>query len=93
MAIQAAPSAMRVEALKYLAFSYCVMQNYSKCRHAFDMALSVDADFELGPSEGGHPMWGPVFEQAKAASDKDRVRSSIGHESERWRSTDAWRAR
>ena len=92
-AIQSAPSAIQVEALKYTAFSYCVTGSYAKCRHAFDMALSIDASFELGPSEGGHPMWGPVFEQAKTAREKDRVRGSIGRESERWRSTDVWRAR
>lgn len=90
---QEVPLAIRVEALKYIAFSYCVMERYPECRHAFDSALKIDADFELGPSEGGHPMWGPIFEQAKVASKTDRAPASIDRESERWRGIDTWRAR
>jgi hypothetical protein len=91
--MQAAPGAMRVEALKYTAFSYCVTENYAQCRHAFDLSLLIDADFELRKSERGHPMWGPVFAEAKAASEQNRVHTSIDHDRERWRGIDLWRAR
>ena len=91
--VRSAPAAMRLEALKYIAFSYCVTQHAADCRHAFDTALAIDPDFALGKGEGGHPMWGPVFEQAKAVSDRDRVRVSLAHARERWRNVDPWRPR
>jgi hypothetical protein len=92
-AMQAAPDAMRVEALKYTAFSYCVMEDYAPCRHAFDRSLAIDPGFELGRSERGHPMWGPVFEAAKAASEQERKQATAVDERERWRGIDLWRAR
>ena len=91
--IEDAPNFFRVEALKYTAFSYCVIENYTRCRQAFDRALSIDADFELLASEGGHPMWGPVFEEAKVASEKGRVGVPTGRERARWRGIDPWRPR
>ena len=92
-AMGAAPEPMRVEALKYTAFSYCVMDDYGHCRHAFERALAIDAGFELSKSERGHPMWGPVFEAAKAASEQERAHSALDGERERWRGIDLWRAR
>jgi len=92
-AILVAPDALRIEALKYTAFSYCVTEHYAQCRQAFDQSLAIDADFELRNSERGHPMWGPVFTQAKAASERHRADTSIGQERERWRGVDLWRAR
>jgi hypothetical protein len=89
--IRSAPGPIRVEALKYIAFSHCVTRDLADCRLAFDTALGIDADFELGRGEGGHPMWGPVFEQAKAASEKGRVRATLGHRLERWRGSESWR--
>ena len=89
--IRTAPGPIRVEALKYVAFSYCVTRDLADCRHAFDMALSIDPDFALGRGEGGHPMWGPVFEQAKGASEQHRVRASLAHARERWREPAPWR--
>lgn len=91
--IHGAPLAMRLEALKYIAFSYCVTQHPGDCRHAFDTALAIDPDFALGKGEGGHPMWGPVFEQAKADSEKHRVQATLAHARERWRAVDPWRPR
>lgn len=91
--IRSAPAAIRVEALKYIAFSYCVTSDFRDCRHAFDTALGIDAGFELGKGEGGHPMWGPVFRQAKTASDKDRALGATSQERERLRSMDTWRPR
>jgi len=92
-ALQAAPDAIRVEALKYSAFSHCVMKHYAQCRHAFDLSLGIDAGFELSKTERGHPMWGPVFKAAKAANDQEREHTSIDHERERWRGVDLWRAK
>jgi hypothetical protein len=92
-AIQAAPDAMRVEALKYTAFSYCVTEHYAQCRHAFDLSLDIDAGFALRNSERGHPMWGPVFAAAKAASEQHHAHTSLDQERERWRGIDLWRAR
>ena len=65
--IQGANAATRTSALKYTAFSYCVTQRPTQCRQAFDRALRVDADFALAPGEEGHPMWGPVFDKARAS--------------------------
>jgi tetratricopeptide (TPR) repeat protein len=92
-AIQAAPNVIRVDALKYAAFSYCVLEDYTQCHHAFDLALGIDPDFELRTSERGHPMWGPVYEDAKAVSEQDRTHTSIDRDRERWRGIDLWRAR
>lgn len=89
--VRAAPAPMRVEALKYIAFSHCVTRDLLDCRLAFDTALALDRDFELGRGEGGHPMWGPVFEGAKAASEQLRAHASLAHARERWRSQDLWR--
>ena len=65
--IQAASLATRVSALKYTAFSYCVTQRPVPCRQAFDKALRLDANFALAPGEEGHPMWGPVYDKARAS--------------------------
>jgi hypothetical protein len=89
--IRTSPVPIRVEALKYIAFSYCVTRDLLDCRHAFDTALGIDPGFELGRGEGGHPMWGPVFEQAKAASENGRSRASLRQARERLRSQDLWR--
>lgn len=65
--LQAANLATRIAALKYTAFSYCVTQRPAPCRQAFDKALRLDANFALAPGEEGHPMWGPVYDKARAA--------------------------
>jgi hypothetical protein len=65
--IQAADASIRTSALKYTAFSYCVTQRPVPCRQAFDKALRIDAGFTLAAGEAGHPMWGPVFEKARAS--------------------------
>ena len=56
---------LRIRALKYLAFSYCVTDDLRSCQQAFYDALQLDHNFTLLPSEEGHPIWGPVFEKAK----------------------------
>lgn len=60
----------RLTALKYTAFSYCLTGRQALCRQSFDRALKLDASFDLGPGEHGHPQWGPVFAQAKQAASR-----------------------
>jgi len=68
--IDGSDTATRVEAGKYLAFSYCVTNRRTLCRKAFDRVLAIDPGFALTPAEAGHPLWGPVFVQARKAADK-----------------------
>lgn len=68
--IEQSDSATRVEAGKYLAFSYCVTNRRTLCRRTFDRVLTIDSGFALKPAEAGHPLWGPVFVQARKAADK-----------------------
>jgi Tfp pilus assembly protein PilF len=58
----------RVQAHKYLAFVACVSGHQLTCREEFSIALKLDPSFELDEAEAGHPIWGPVFRSAKAAS-------------------------
>jgi Tfp pilus assembly protein PilF len=55
----------QLQAHKYLAFIHCVSGRQAQCRNEFRKALTVDPDFELGPAEAGHPIWGPVFLKEK----------------------------
>ncbi|MCP1647157.1 TssQ family T6SS-associated lipoprotein [Pseudomonas nitroreducens] len=55
---------LQLQALKYLAFTYCVSERPIQCRFAFDRALQIDPTFHLGTAEASHPLWGPVFVQA-----------------------------
>ncbi|MCL4185751.1 MAG: TssQ family T6SS-associated lipoprotein [Burkholderiaceae bacterium] len=64
----------RVRANKYLAFSYCVTQRRTQCRRSFDTALRLDGTFELEAAEAGHPIWGPVYAQARKAAEQRRGR-------------------
>jgi tetratricopeptide (TPR) repeat protein len=59
------PARIRVAALKYTAFSYCVTSRPKQCEQAFEKALKIDPDFTLESGEQGHPLWGPVFERAR----------------------------
>jgi hypothetical protein len=56
---------LRVRALKYLAFSYCVIDNLDACQQVFYDAIQLDPKFKLLPAEEGHPIWGPVYQKAK----------------------------
>ena len=62
--------ANQLSAIKYTAFSYCVSGRSRQCRQQFDKALRIDPAFELDTGEDGHPLWGPVFAQAKKAVSK-----------------------
>jgi len=59
------PARIRVTALKYTAFSYCVTSRPKQCEQAFERALKIDPDFTLDAGEEGHPLWGPAYERAK----------------------------
>ncbi|MCP1622539.1 TssQ family T6SS-associated lipoprotein [Pseudomonas nitroreducens] len=55
---------LQLQALKFLAFSYCVTERPNQCRFAFERAVQTNPSFRLERAEAGHPMWGPVFEEA-----------------------------
>jgi hypothetical protein len=59
------PARIRVMALKYTAFSYCVTSRPKQCEQAFEKALKIDPDFTLDAGESGHPLWGPAYERAR----------------------------
>lgn len=61
------PSADQVQAYKLLAFIECSNNRKAECRRNFDRALGISPGFELSKSEAGHPIWGPIFVEAKAA--------------------------
>ncbi|HWX01262.1 TssQ family T6SS-associated lipoprotein [Collimonas sp.] len=63
--IWSADTSFQTEALKYMAFSYCVTSRRKLCKQQFEKALRLDPAFDLAPGEQGHPLWGPVFNQAK----------------------------
>ncbi|MCS3508061.1 hypothetical protein D3C87_1761680 [compost metagenome] len=57
--------AVRIEAYKLQAFSYCVSRYAQLCEDSFARILALDPAFELAPNEAGHPSWGPVFQRAR----------------------------
>lgn len=56
---------VQISAYKYLAFSYCATERRLPCRRAFQSLLKVQPDFQLGPTEVSHPIWGREFVQAR----------------------------
>lgn len=58
-------AADRLQALKTLAFSQCLIGAVVACRGTFDRAFKLDPKFDLAPTEQGHPVWGPQFERAR----------------------------
>lgn len=58
---------VQLNALKLMAFSYCVTSRTQLCRQQFDKALKLDPAFNLSAAEIGHPVWGPVFLKSKNA--------------------------
>lgn len=63
-----APLGVRLTAHKYLAFIYCISGEKLACRGEFKKLLSLNPKFVLSPAETGHPIWGPVFREVKAAA-------------------------
>lgn len=58
--------AVRIEAYKLQAFSYCVSRYAQLCEDSFVRILTLDPSFELAANEAGHPSWGPAFQRARA---------------------------
>jgi hypothetical protein len=55
----------KAKAYKYLAFLACSSGRMKSCYAQFRNAFQADPSFELAPAEAGHPIWGPVFRNAK----------------------------
>jgi hypothetical protein len=60
-----APPALRVQAMKLRAFSYCLSKYRVLCQEEFGRILKIDPAFELSPTEQGHPLWGPAYRAAR----------------------------
>ncbi|AVG42192.1 TssQ family T6SS-associated lipoprotein [Achromobacter insolitus] len=69
-ALATSSKAVRIEAYKLQAFSYCVSKYPQLCEDSFARILALDPTFELAPNEAGHPVWGPVFQRARAQATK-----------------------
>jgi Tfp pilus assembly protein PilF len=57
----------QAKAHKYLAFIACTSGRKTSCRSEFNKALDADPKLDLEPAEAGHPIWGPVWRNVKAA--------------------------
>jgi Tfp pilus assembly protein PilF len=55
----------QAKAYKYLAFIACASDRLESCHAQFRNALEIDPNFDLAPAEAGHPIWGPVFREAR----------------------------
>ncbi len=69
-ALAASTKAVRIEAYKLQAFSYCVTRYTQLCEDSFARILVLDPAFALAPNEAGHPAWGPAFQRARAQAAK-----------------------
>jgi Tfp pilus assembly protein PilF len=63
-----ADKVVQLDALKYMAFSYCVTGRQAQCKQQFEKAVKLDPSFDLAPGEKGHPLWEPVFDKVKKGS-------------------------
>ena len=70
--IDSADTALQLEALKHLAFSYCVTGRKTLCRQQFAKAFKLDKAFNLAAGEKGHPLWTPAFERARKEANKKK---------------------
>jgi hypothetical protein len=68
--LAASTKAVRIEAYKLQAFSYCVSRYPQLCEDSFSRILALDPAFVLAPNEAGHPAWGPVFQRAREQASK-----------------------
>jgi predicted small secreted protein len=59
---------VKQNSLRLLAFSYCVTNQRPLCKAQFASLLKLNPTFQLSRGEAGHPQWGPVFKEVKAAS-------------------------
>jgi outer membrane protein assembly factor BamD (BamD/ComL family) len=56
---------LQIRNLKYLAFSYCLINDLQECERMFTEILRINPQFKLLPQERGHPVWGTVFEKVQ----------------------------
>jgi tetratricopeptide (TPR) repeat protein len=59
---------------KHSAFAYCLSNRARECRAEFKKLFAKDANFELLPSEAGHPAWAKVYRAEKAAARKSAAK-------------------
>ena len=67
-----AEKADQVRALKYSAFSLCLLGRRIACRNEFGRIFRIDPAFDLAPAEAGHPSWSKTFAEAKRRAQKKR---------------------
>jgi hypothetical protein len=56
---------LEIQALKYTAFSYCLIGKIALCKLQFERAFKLDRSFDLAKGEQNHPIWGKVFDRVK----------------------------
>lgn len=61
---------------KHVAFAYCLTGRARECRAEFRQLFAKDPDFELLPSEAGHPAWSKLYRAEKAAARKTAAPSA-----------------
>lgn len=67
-----AEKADQVRALKYSAFSLCLIGRRISCRNEFGKIFRIEPAFDLAPAEAGHPSWSKTFAEAKRRAQKKR---------------------
>ncbi|HTZ00079.1 MAG TPA: TssQ family T6SS-associated lipoprotein [Rhodocyclaceae bacterium] len=65
-----AAKADQARANKYLAFIACSTGQRDQCKKYFLNALALYPRFRLTKAEAGHPIWGPVYGEARAEAAK-----------------------
>ncbi len=60
------PRSEQATARKHIAFIHCVSGREQQCREEFRKAMEIDPKFELTTAEAGHPVWGPIYSNARA---------------------------
>jgi hypothetical protein len=71
-----ADKADKVKAMKFSAFSTCLLAKYRDCRNEFVKIYDVDPNFDLTPAEAGHPSWTKTFASAKAIAKRKLEREA-----------------
>lgn len=62
-----------LNARKHIAFIHCTNDRELLCREQFQMLLKTQPNFDMSPSEAGHPLWGPVWRSTKGAAEEQRA--------------------
>jgi tetratricopeptide (TPR) repeat protein len=64
--------ANEIRAHKYAAFVYCLTQRSKQCRSEFQQIFKLDPNFEMLPSETGHPAWANIYRTEKIAATRQK---------------------